>query len=99
MSYEQSDGPLVYRRNAISMGEEEAKVPGFVDIGTSRKPSPQNVKLSGTEYSRIMSISEEDSSSSVKRLLSQFDLDEQQEEEDIVRLTDPQVNGTGKEKN
>ena len=46
-----------------------------------------------------MSISEEDSSSSVKRLLSQFDLDEQQEEEDIVRLTDPQVNGTGKEKN
>lgn len=97
MSNEGCEVPLQYRRNAVSIGPGEGEtLPGLVDMGTSRKQSPQNVKLSGTEYSRIMSISEGCSSSSVNRILSPFVLDEQKEEESFFsRLTDAQVNGTG----
>ena len=87
-----TDNPLNYRRNAISI------IPDSIKQGSDHvheQRSDNSVQVSG-EKSRMMSVTDENSDPRLRKILSRFSLNVNEEGSNGSgsRLTQAQINGT-----
>ncbi len=84
-----SETPLTYRRNAISIAPETIRNgPGCINDKSS-----DNHLRSG-DQSRVMSLTDETSDPRLRKILSRFSLNPDEEGNGGSRLTGAQINGT-----